>query len=137
MRSRKALFFLLLFSVFLRSTNSQALPRTLTNADVINMAKSGIGEQTIILSIQESVTKVDTAPDALIQVKTAGVSDAVMNAMLTASPVAAPMKDAKPEDCSQTLDKVLATLDVDGLRTRLRKMSDEKLRKFGKAARYM
>lgn len=29
----------------------------------------------------------------------------------------------------------LATLDVDGLRTRLRKMSDEELRKFGKAAR--
>jgi hypothetical protein len=31
----------------------------------------------------------------------------------------------------------LATLDVDTLRTRLRKMSDEELRKFGKAARYM
>ena len=31
----------------------------------------------------------------------------------------------------------LATLDVDGLRTRLRKMSDEELRKFGAAAQYM
>ena len=31
----------------------------------------------------------------------------------------------------------LASLDVDGLRTRLRKMSDEELRKFGRAARYM
>lgn len=31
----------------------------------------------------------------------------------------------------------LATFDVDALRTRLRKMSDEDLRKFGKAARYM
>jgi hypothetical protein len=31
----------------------------------------------------------------------------------------------------------LATLDVDALRTRLRKMSKEELRKFGKAARYM
>ena len=31
----------------------------------------------------------------------------------------------------------LATLDVDGPRTRLRKMSDEELREFGKAARYM
>jgi hypothetical protein len=31
----------------------------------------------------------------------------------------------------------LATFDVDALRTRLRKMSDEELRKFGKAARYM
>jgi hypothetical protein len=31
----------------------------------------------------------------------------------------------------------LATLDVDALRTRLRKTSDEELREFGKAARYM
>jgi hypothetical protein len=31
----------------------------------------------------------------------------------------------------------LATLDVEALRTRLRKMSDEELRKFGTAARYM
>jgi hypothetical protein len=31
----------------------------------------------------------------------------------------------------------LATLNADELRTRLRKMSDEELRKFGKAARYM
>ena len=31
----------------------------------------------------------------------------------------------------------LATLNVDELRTRLRNMSDEELRKFGKAARYM
>jgi hypothetical protein len=31
----------------------------------------------------------------------------------------------------------LAALDVDALRTRLRKMSDKELREFGKAARYM
>jgi len=31
----------------------------------------------------------------------------------------------------------LTNLDVDALRARLRKMSDEELREFGKAARYM
>ena len=31
----------------------------------------------------------------------------------------------------------LTTLNVDELRTRLRKMSNEELRKFGKAARFM
>ena len=31
----------------------------------------------------------------------------------------------------------LTNLDVDALRTRLRKMSDDELRKFGKAAQYM
>jgi hypothetical protein len=31
----------------------------------------------------------------------------------------------------------LANFDLDALRTRLRKMSDDQLRNFGKAARYM
>jgi hypothetical protein len=31
----------------------------------------------------------------------------------------------------------IANLDLDALRTRLRKMSDEQLQNFGKAARYM
>jgi hypothetical protein len=31
----------------------------------------------------------------------------------------------------------LADFDVEGLRTRLRKMSDDQLRSFGKAAKYM
>ena len=31
----------------------------------------------------------------------------------------------------------LTTLDVEAMRTRLKKMSDEELREFGKAARYM
>jgi hypothetical protein len=31
----------------------------------------------------------------------------------------------------------LANFDLDALRTRLRKMSDEQLQNFGKAARYM
>jgi len=31
----------------------------------------------------------------------------------------------------------LASLDVEGLRTRLRKMSDKELQEFGEAARYM
>jgi hypothetical protein len=33
--------------------------------------------------------------------------------------------------------QLTTTLDVDGLRTRLRNMSEDGLRKFGKAARYM
>jgi hypothetical protein len=43
-----------------------------------------------------------------------------------------PIKRATPMQSIQ-----LAALDVEALRTRLRKMSDEELRKFGKAARYM
>ncbi|MGA2115831.1 MAG: hypothetical protein ABSH56_13910 [Bryobacteraceae bacterium] len=47
----------------------------MTNADVVNMAKSGVGEQTIILVIQKGKPKFDTSPEAVIELKKAGVSD--------------------------------------------------------------
>ena len=84
--------------------------RTLTNSDIANMVKSGIGDQTILLSIQKSTTKFDTSPEALIQLKTAGVSDAVLSAMLNTSPAAAPEDNLKSQDCSKTLDKVISEI---------------------------
>jgi len=102
---------LILFVLVVGAAKAQEPQRILTNADIINLAKSGIGDQTIILSIQKAATKFDTSPEALIQLKTAGVSDAVLNAMLTArSP--APAAEIQPvqQDCSATLDKVLASV---------------------------
>jgi hypothetical protein len=58
----------------------------LTNADVINMTKSGMGDKTVVLVIQQSPTKFDTRPEALIELKKAGISDEVVNAMLLALP---------------------------------------------------
>lgn len=60
----------------------QAAPAEITNSDVISMTKAGIGEQTIILTIQHGPAKLDTSPQALISLKGAGVSDQVLNAML-------------------------------------------------------
>jgi hypothetical protein len=77
---RKNVFLLILLSIPLGSVSAQEPNRTLTNADIISMAKSGIGEQTIILTIQKGATKFDTTPEALIQLKTAGISDAVLKA---------------------------------------------------------
>jgi len=56
----------------------------LTNADVLSMAKSGIGEQTIVLAIQQGPTRFDTSPQALIELKNAGLPDRVLSAMLVA-----------------------------------------------------
>lgn len=110
MQVRKIVFLLILLSIPLGSVFAQEQSRTLTNADIINMAKSGIGEQTIILTIQKAVTKFDTTPEALIQLKTAGVSDAILNAMLNSSPAVTAPTDAVQQDCSQALDKVLASI---------------------------
>jgi hypothetical protein len=104
---RKILPLLLLLSIPPRYLIAQDSNRVLTNADIINMAKSGIGEQTIILTIQKASTKFDTTPEALVQLKTAGVSDAVLNAMLTASPA---RTEPVQQDCSPMLDKTLASI---------------------------
>jgi len=108
MKLAKILFLIVAFVGSQQAMGAQDQPRVLTNADIINMAKSGIGDQIIILSIQRSATKFDTSPDALIQLKTAGVSDAVMGAMMT--PFSNPAPNVAQQDCSTMLDKVLASV---------------------------
>jgi hypothetical protein len=92
----------------------QALPqqgqRPLTNADIVNMTKSGIAEQTIILMVQKTPNKFDTSPDALIELKKAGVSDAVLNAILAGTPSRLPPQGTDaivPQDCGEILNRTL------------------------------
>ena len=63
----------------------QTAPTEITNADVISMTKAGIGEPTVIIAIQHGPVKFDTSPQALIALKGAGVSDPVLNAILTSA----------------------------------------------------
>jgi hypothetical protein len=62
----------------------QPAPAEITNSDVISMTKAGIGEKTIVLAVQRGPVKFDTSPQALIALKHAGVSDQVLNAILSA-----------------------------------------------------
>jgi hypothetical protein len=110
MKFRKILFLLVLCSFPIGSPIAQETQRTLTNADIIKMAKSGISEQTIILMIQKTAPKFDTSPDALIELKREGVTDAVLNAMLSASSVTVTPADDAQQDCAQSLDAVLASV---------------------------
>jgi len=57
--------------------------KPLTNADVVAMVKAGLGESTIVLAIQHSASDFDTSPQALIALKNEGVSQKVLDAMLT------------------------------------------------------
>ncbi len=94
------------------SATAQEAPHVVTNADVVNMAKSGVGDQTIILMIQKGTPKFDTSSDAVIGLKKAGVSDAVLNAMLSAPSANGTSADGPPQDCAQSLDGVLAAIGV-------------------------
>ena len=58
--------------------------KPLTNADILNMTKQGFEPSLIVKDIQSSATDFDTTPQALIDLKGAGVDKSVMEAMLTA-----------------------------------------------------
>ncbi len=63
------------------------LPQTqkpLTNADVLNMTKQGFEASLIVKDIESNTTDFDVSPQALIDLKAAGVSQDVMEAMLAA-----------------------------------------------------
>jgi hypothetical protein len=51
------------------------------NADIIKMAKAGLGDDILIQTIQTRPGHYDTAPDDLIALKTAGLSDRVISTM--------------------------------------------------------
>jgi hypothetical protein len=57
--------------------------KALTNADIANMTKQGFAPSLIVKEIQSSSTAFDTSPQALIDLKNAGVDQAVMEAMLS------------------------------------------------------
>lgn len=62
---------------------TDAATKPLTNADVVAMIKAGLPESTIILSIQQTASKFDTAPRSLILLKKQGVSTKLLDAMLS------------------------------------------------------
>jgi hypothetical protein len=71
--------------LFLTISTAAQQPQPMTNADIIKMAKAGLGDQVIVASIQGSQRKdFDTSATALIALKQAGVSDTVLTAMVSA-----------------------------------------------------
>lgn len=57
---------------------------TMTNEEVITLAKAGLNQSIIIDKIKTTKTNFDLSTDGLIKLKQAGVSDAIVTAMLEA-----------------------------------------------------
>ena len=53
----------------------------LSNHDILNMAANGLGEEVILTSIHTRGGRFDVSPNALVNLKAAGVSDRVIQAM--------------------------------------------------------
>src|SRR5215510_4731616 len=63
---------------------------TLSNQSVVEMVKAGLSERVIIAKIRTSPTSFDTSTDALIALKKNGVSEKVIEAMMSLTAAAAP-----------------------------------------------
>jgi azurin len=66
----------------LSAHDNLAAAKSLTNADVVKMVEAGLPESTIILVIQHTPAEFDFSANALIQLKNAGLSKTLIEAML-------------------------------------------------------
>lgn len=85
---KRIILFLILFATAGFSLPGAAGKKALTNADVVKMVKAGLDTDTIVLAIRQGATAFDTSPDALIALKSDGVSGKVIDAMLAPHPAA-------------------------------------------------
>ena len=75
---------------------AEAAPAPLTNAEILEMVKAGFAEETIVKSIQLSETRFDTSVAALVELKNAGASEKVIQAMLSPKAAKAEENPAVP-----------------------------------------
>ncbi len=84
-RNNLLLICLLVFSfILIGGANAFAQDETMTNEEVISLAKAGLNETIIINKIKTSKSSFDLSTGKLIKLKQAGISDNVVNAMLEA-----------------------------------------------------
>lgn len=112
----RVLILIVLAVVMAPAVVSQDAQKPLTNTDIEKLESSGVGNQTILLMIQKNRTNFDTSSEAIIALKKAGVSDAVLNAMIgapTSSAVVPPSPSpsiGSVANCAKSLDDVLASV---------------------------
>jgi hypothetical protein len=68
----------------------------LDNDSVVKMSKAGLGEDVIVSMVNGQPGHYNTTPDAIIQLKQAGVSNKIINAMVTRASGGAPPVAAAP-----------------------------------------
>lgn len=77
----------------------------MTNQDVIKLTKAGLGDDVIIVKIGASQTNFDTSTDAIVILKSSGVSDRVIQAMFKGASSTSSVKSStintKPEEYSK------------------------------------
>jgi outer membrane lipoprotein SlyB len=83
-----------LLCAFLLAVPLLAAAAPMTNDDVIKMVQGGLGEATVIQAIDAAEPNFDTSADGLVKLKQGGVSDAVIQRMMS-------KKASKPSACAE------------------------------------
>jgi len=96
-RMRAVLVLILVAAVSLSLPGATSLAQeVLTNDSVIQMVKAGLPEAVVIAKIKGTATKFDLKTDSLVNLKKAGVSDKVLEAMVAAGSGSASPATAMP-----------------------------------------
>jgi outer membrane lipoprotein SlyB len=92
----------------------------MTNDDVIKMVKGGLADATVIQAIEAAEPAFDTSPDGLVKLKQGGVSDAVIQRIMTrrasapaGAPAAAPAATAAAKPACPECGTVTDLREVD------------------------
>jgi hypothetical protein len=75
----------LLFLALAAFAQTGKQPKPLTNADVLEMSRTGVPESTIILAIQNTPAKFDVSAEGILALHAAGITEPVLNQMLRAA----------------------------------------------------
>src|SRR5215470_12104107 len=78
------------------SSTAGSAQETLTNQSIVEMLRAGLSERVVIAKIHASPSSFDTSTDALIALKKNGVSEKVIEAMMSPAPPAAGYAPARP-----------------------------------------
>lgn len=102
------------------SPQSQDTARILKNDDVVSLVKAGLSDSAIIGLIGRSQTNFDVSPQALIRLKDAGVSNAVIESMVTpraaaSTPAPTSRTDSEPVNTGGCSDAATCIASGDGL----------------------
>jgi hypothetical protein len=95
MKNLFSIFLILLFAVAVF-----AQKEVLSNTEVIEMTKAGLAQTVILNKIKSSEGRFDVSVNGLVEMKKAGVSDEVINALLESKPVPPTAADPTPATVS-------------------------------------
>ncbi|MCX6285693.1 MAG: lipocalin family protein [Bacteroidetes bacterium] len=83
----KSLLLILFSSLLFASVFAQKKPDTLTNENVMTLFRAGLYPSIIVTKIKTSITKFDVTTEGIIKLKSNGIPDEVINAMINPNPV--------------------------------------------------